>query len=282
MMIVMMRVTSTPNAMSRREPEQDRGRRARAGAARRLSRRRSDVRLGSILGSLRCSAISRLPETTDEADADEVDEQGDREEQKADGEEGVVLQRPDPGVAECCVRDEPGHGLALLEGTGDDASLIAGGDRDDHRLPDGARDAEHHGRDDAGECGGEDDPESGLHPIGAECGGTLAQRVGNGRHRVLGDGRDGGDDHDAHDQTRGQHAEGSRREVEPLAEHRRLDELQGEEPVDDGRYAGEDLEDWLEHLAHPGTRVLGEEDRGAESEGDGDEERDEGRPERSP
>ena len=46
--------------------------------------------------------------------------------------------------------------------------LRSGSQRDDHRLADRPRQAEHDGGGDAGERGREDHPQRGLHPVGAE------------------------------------------------------------------------------------------------------------------
>src|SRR5215203_4286292 len=55
-----------------------------------------------------------LPEATDEGDADRVDDKRDQEQQQADREQHVVVDRADRVLPAGCLRDEARHGLHPL------------------------------------------------------------------------------------------------------------------------------------------------------------------------
>ena len=131
---------------------------------------------------------------------------------------------------------------------------LAGGDGDHHGLADRPRHAEDVGGGDAGERGRHHHSGGGLEAGEAERVGALAQMVGHRAHRVLADRGDVGQDHDAHDQAGRQHVE-SRQPGNEVAQQRR-DEQQREIAVDHRRYARQQLEQWLDRLAHLERRIL--------------------------
>ena len=154
--------------------------------------------------------------------------------------------------------------------------LQSGGDEDDHRLADAARDPEHDRGDDPRDRGREDDPGRDLALGRPEPVGTLAQAARHRAHRVLGDRGDRRHDHDPHHQAGGEGVEDRHVEAEEVLEDRRGDEGEREVAEDDGRHADQDLEERLDDPAHPRGRVLGEVDRRAEPDRDRDQDRDPG------
>ena len=105
------------------------------------------------------SSLVHLPVLAHEADRDQVHDQRDHEQRHADGEDRLVLR--------CCPwRCRPWRSAPMNEVivyvrlARDRRSVLAiwpGGHEHDHRLADGARDAEHDRRDDPRERGREDD-----------------------------------------------------------------------------------------------------------------------------
>src|SRR5688572_15982069 len=104
----------------------------------------------------------RPPEPPREPLAGEVDEEGDAKERRPDREDRLVFDRAGRRVAEADLNDVRGHRLDRHARIEREAWLLAGCDRDDHRLADGARDREHDGRGDAGQRGRQHDAEDRL------------------------------------------------------------------------------------------------------------------------
>ncbi len=183
---------------------------------------------------------------------------------RADGEDRLVLDRPGRYVAGAGRRDERGHRLGRLARVEGEVGLLAHRDEHDHRLADGARDREHERRDDAGDCGGDDDPSRHLHLRRAERVGAVAQIARHRAHRVLGQRRDGRHQHHAHHEPRGERVEDV--DLDPEIAQQRRHEGEREVAEDDRRDAREDLERRLQDPARAGRRVLAQVDRGAQPE----------------
>ena len=163
--------------------------------------------------------------------------------------------------------DRAGHRLTAFERVeGPERSAgRADRDRDDHRLPHRAREAQDQGGDDAGDGGGEDDlRRHGLAP-GADPVCALAERARHRVHRVLGHrGDERGDEDPDRDPSRHE-VEGAGR-GEDLPHELRVDPLEREVSEDDARDARERLQDRLQRAAGPRGGVLGQVRGGAEAE----------------
>ena len=144
-----------------------------------------------------------------------------------------------------------------------------GGDEDDHRLADRARDREHEAGDDPEMAAGTTMRVETWSLRCAEPEGAVAELLGHGAHRVLGDGGDGRDQHHAHDQARPR-ATLKMSTPDPDVLEQRREEGQREEPEDDGRDAREHLERGLEDVADARPRVLAQVDGRAEPAGESD------------
>ena len=193
----------------------------------------------------------------------------------------IVLysERSGRHVAEPGGADEGGHRLCRLARVIRDLRDPAGGDEDDHGLPDRAGDGEHVAGDDPRDGGRDDDARRHLELRGAEAIGAVPELSRHGGHGVLGDGGHGRDEHHAHHEARGEDVEDPHPDPEILEQGG--EERQGEEAEDDGRDAREHLECRLERIADPRSRVLAQVDGGAEPERQGDDAGPEGHGERA-
>ena len=90
----------------------------------------------------------------------------------------------------------------VSRGSKRDLRELAGGDEDDHRLADGARERQHERRDDPGDRSRDDDLGRDLELVGAERVAAVAKVARDGGHRVLGERRDGRDQHDPEHEAR--------------------------------------------------------------------------------
>ena len=136
--------------------------------------------------------------------------------------------------------------------------LQPGGDRDDHRLADGARDAQNVGGRDARQRARHDHARGGLEARRAHRIAALAHVVGHGAHRILADRGHVRNDHDADHETRAQHVEAGQARDDLLQERR--DEQQREVAVDHRRHGAEQFEHRLDDLAHLMRRELAQVD----------------------
>ena len=162
------------------------------------------------------------------------------------------------------------------------AADAAGGEGDDHRLADRAREADDQRRDDARHGRRDDDAQARDALARAEAVRRLAQRVGHGVHRVLGDRRDERRDQDADGNAGAGHVEERRRSrADDGRSTRGVSTVSVKKPSTTLGIAARTSRIGLTVRAHAGPGVLGQEDRRAESERRGDEHRDAGDDERA-
>ena len=199
----------------------------------------------------------RLPEPADQPDADDVDDQGDREQQQA-RRRTACCRSACPGVlspvavwAMKPVMVWPGVvGLSRPSGPG----CRPPARRSSSRRPPATAPARsrrrcrrsRRGRPPAAWCASCSRPAR-SEPCRSDCGTAVM--------RVLGQRGDGRDDHDAEHQARRRARCRCRpRRCSRSSQEHGCDERQREVAVDDRRNAGEDLQHRLEHLADPGGR----------------------------
>src|SRR5215207_2368554 len=132
-----------------------------------------------------------VPHAADEGVADDVQDEG--EEEQGDAHE-VEAREGEAGAAHLVGAAGQrghgrGHGQARVERVRGErrGRYGAGGDENDHRFADGAGHRQDERRHQAGDGRRQDDPGGRRELAGAHAGGGLAQGVGHGAHRVLGD-----------------------------------------------------------------------------------------------
>ena len=163
-------------------------------------------------------------------------------------ENGLVADAAVRQITQRDLHDVSGDGCRRFRGIPGQIGLHAGGHRDNHGFSDRTRDAEDVSRGNAGESRRGHDANCGLEACRAHRIGTFAHRHRHRAHCVLGNGTDVGNDHDAHDQSRGQKIEAGQPGKEEL--QRRGHVQQGEISVNDGGHAAQQFEKRLGDFAH--------------------------------
>ncbi len=92
-----------------------------------------------------------LPELARQREADDVEDQRDEHQHQTGGENTLITDAAVGQIAEADLHDVRGDGGRLLARIECEIRLHAGGDRDDHRFADGARDAENESGGETGE-----------------------------------------------------------------------------------------------------------------------------------
>ena len=129
-----------------------------------------------------------------------VDAKHDGEKQDAHDKQRAVVDAAERDLAEFLgndARKRVGRLQKRADAAGKirDFDAVAGDEQNDHGLTDDAAQAEQHGRQDAGEGGGDDDAEGRLDARGAERVGGLGVGGGDVVESVLGQREDGGNAH---------------------------------------------------------------------------------------
>src|SRR5215208_4551897 len=207
-----------------------------------------------------------LPVSPDEPVACEVEGQGHQEQCRPHREYGLIGYRTAGRLSAHHLYDVRCHRLHTFERTSEPVRLGAHRDGHYHRLPDGARDSQDHGRRDPRERRRHNDLRRRLALGRAERVGAFPERE---RHRVDGVLADRGnrrDDHYAHNESGGDRVEGLYAREEAVPEERG-NERQREVSVDHRWHAGQDLQRWLEPPPQTLWGVLAEEDSREQSYG---------------
>ncbi len=121
--------------------------------------------------------------------AHEVEDERHHEQQHADRKDRPVLQRPCRGITEADLHDIRGHRFDGHHGIERQTRLLPRGNRNNHRLADGAGDGQDEGCGNTGERCRHDDPEGRLHAGCAERKRPFTQSIGHRMERILGQGR---------------------------------------------------------------------------------------------
>src|SRR5215203_2858777 len=207
-----------------------------------------------------------LPVSPDEPVACEVEGQGHQEQCRPHREYGLIGYRTAGRLSAHHLYDVRCHRLHTFERTSEPVRLGAHRDGHYHRLPDGARDSQDHGRRDPRERRRHNDLRRRLAPGRAERVGAFPEGEWHRVDGLLADRGHRRDDHYPHYESGGDRVEGLYAGEEGVSEEGG-DERQGEVSVDHCWHAGQDLERRFEPPPQTLRGVLAEVDSREQSYG---------------